>query len=151
MFQAVRHFGYVSLFPFFLHLISPSDPLLEKQLKLLEDPELLWTEFGLRSLAKSSSFYQKHNIEHDPPYWRGAIWINMNYLALRALEYYSQEPGPFSAHAKTLHTKLKANVVGNVLTQFRKTGFLWEQYDDVTGEGKGCRPFSGWTALILLM
>lgn len=33
--------------------------------------------------SRSASLYQRRNTEHDPPYWRGAIWINVNYLAVQ--------------------------------------------------------------------
>jgi hypothetical protein len=29
--------------------------------------------------------------------------------------------------------------------------FLTAQYDDKTGEGKGCHPFTGWSALVVAM
>lgn len=63
------------------------------------DPDLLWSPFGLRSLSKTSPLYETHNTEHDPPYWRGSIWVNMNYLALAALHHYSQREGPYREKA----------------------------------------------------
>ena len=134
-----------------MKFMLPDDPLLKRHLRLIQDPELLWTEFGLRSLSKSSVFYQVWNTMHDPPYWRGAIWINMNYLALEALKYYGRLEGPYRSHCRQIYKALRRNVVKNVMREYERTGFLWEQYDDVTGQGKGCRPFTGWTSLILLM
>lgn len=33
--------------------------------------------------SQSASLYQQRNTEHDPPYWRGAIWINVNYVTVQ--------------------------------------------------------------------
>jgi glycogen debranching enzyme len=47
---------------------------------MLHDPEHLWSPYGIRSLSAShSEFGQGEN------YWKGPIWIQMNYLALGAL------------------------------------------------------------------
>lgn len=144
-------FGYVSLFPFFLQILKPDSPKLENILTNIRKPELLWTNFGLRSLSKSSPLYMKRNTEHDPPYWRGQIWINMNFLAVRSLFYYSSVDGPYKLLAKKIYKELRDNVINNVINQYYKSGYLWEQYNDKTGEGSGCRPFTGWTALTVLL
>ncbi|XP_006872482.1 PREDICTED: mannosyl-oligosaccharide glucosidase [Chrysochloris asiatica] len=148
--QYVDALGYVSLFPFLLRLLSPNSSHLGPLLDVLADSRHLWSPFGLRSLAASSSFYGQRNSEHDPPYWRGAVWLNVNYLALGALHHYRHLEGPHQTRAAKLYSELRANVVGNVWRQYQATGFLWEQYSDRDGRGMGCRPFQGWTSLVLL-
>ncbi len=76
----VCHKGYLSLFPFLLSLLPPDSPHLGAILDLLRDPDHLWSPYGLRSLSASHpEFGQGEN------YWKGPIWIQMNYLALSAL------------------------------------------------------------------
>ncbi|MCL4137492.1 UNVERIFIED_CONTAM: hypothetical protein GTU68_046079 [Idotea baltica] len=147
----VDSFGYVSFFPLFLQIIDPFSVKLRRVLEDLRRPELLWTPFGLRSLAKNSPFYNKWNTEHDPPYWRGSIWINMNFLAIRSLKHYSTVEGPNKDLALEVYTALRENVIANVFKQYKQTGYLWEHYNDKTGKGEGCRPFTGWTALVVLI
>ncbi|KAK9891824.1 hypothetical protein WA026_016621 [Henosepilachna vigintioctopunctata] len=142
-------FGYVSLFPFLLRILDANSEKLGMILEKIVKPELLWTNYGLRSLSTNSPLYMKRNTEHDPPYWRGAIWINMNYLAVRALHFYSNEAGPFQSKAATIYKELRSNLVENIMKQYYKSGYIWEQYNDKTGEGSGCRPFTGWSALVV--
>lgn len=144
-------FGYVSLFPFFLEILEPSSPSLAVILQKMHDPDILWTNHGIRSLSKQSPMYMKRNTDDDPPYWRGQIWINMNYLALKALYHYGSEPGPYSEDAKRIYTELRHNVVRNIFNQYKKSGYIWEQYNDASGEGSGCKPFTGWSALVVLI
>ncbi|XP_061439744.1 mannosyl-oligosaccharide glucosidase [Rhineura floridana] len=144
-------FGYVSLFPLLLQLLRPDSQHLGSLLADMRSEKHLWTPFGLRSLSRTSLFYLKHNTEHDPPYWRGPIWININFLAVRALHYYSQMEGPYRQQAATLYQELRANVIRNVFQQYLESGYVWEQYCDHTGKGQGCYPFTGWSALVVLM
>ncbi|KAK7571777.1 hypothetical protein V9T40_014249 [Parthenolecanium corni] len=146
-----KTFGYNNLFPFILHIVDPNSPKLEKILTKIRDPQLLWTEFGLRSLSKSSPLYMKPNTEDDPPYWRGSVWINMNYLIVRALKHYSTVLGPYSKKAESLYHELRKNVISNVYKEYKRTGYVWEHYNDLTGEGEGARPFTGWTSLVVLI
>jgi len=144
-------FGYVSLFPFIMRIMPADSPKLQQLLRQLTDPDLLWTPHGLRSLAKTSPWYNQRNTEHDPPYWRGAIWINLNYLVLSSLHHYSHQSGPYRELAFEIYGKLRGAVVGNIVKEYRRTGFLWEHYDDETGRGEGTHPFTGWSSLVVLM
>ncbi|KAL3501026.1 hypothetical protein ACH5RR_035475 [Cinchona calisaya] len=149
--RLVPHIGYVSLFPLMSRLIPPGSWILEKQLDLISNRSTLWTNFGLRSLSKTSSVYMKRNTEHDPPYWRGPIWMNMNYRILSALHYYSREDGPYREQAKRIYDDLRNNLIRNVVGNYYQTGYIWEQYDQQKGKGKGARLFTGWTSLVLLI
>eukprot|EP00049_Salpingoeca_infusionum_P007773 m.126112 g.126112 ORF g.126112 m.126112 type:complete len:124 (-) comp13818_c1_seq4:372-743(-) len=91
------------------------------------------------------------NTATDPPYWRGPIWININYLAVRALKYYGIQEGPYQQRALELHDRLRSNLIDNIFRQYKKSGFIWEQYNDQTGEGKGSHPFTGWSALVVAL
>jgi mannosyl-oligosaccharide glucosidase len=62
--------GYVSIFPLLLKLLDPSSSRMGAVLDMIEDPEKLWTDYGLRSISKTDLFYQKRNSEGDAPYWR---------------------------------------------------------------------------------
>jgi mannosyl-oligosaccharide glucosidase len=81
----VCHKGYISLFPFLLSLLPPDSPRLGSVLDLMSDPGHLWSPFGLRSLSASHPEF-----ETGENYWKGPIWIQMNYLALQALNKVSR-------------------------------------------------------------
>ncbi|OON23096.1 mannosyl oligosaccharide glucosidase, partial [Opisthorchis viverrini] len=146
-------YGYLNLFPLLLRIIPPTSPRLPRLMADLSNRDL-WTDFGIRSLAASTAFYRKPNTPQDPPYWRGAIWINMNYLAVRALRYYAtnpKTPADIAVEASRLSGQLAQNLARTVLGELERTGFLWEQFDDSTGRGQRGHPFAGWTTLISLI
>ena len=91
---ACRARRYVSLFPLLMQLLPADAPALGALLAGLGDPGRLWTPHGLRSLSAGSSLYRKYNTEHDAPYWRGPVWLNVNYLALAALKHYAEVRAP---------------------------------------------------------
>jgi mannosyl-oligosaccharide glucosidase len=150
-YQHVNSIGYVSLFPMLLELLDAQSPKLGQVLDQIRDTRHLWTNYGLRSLAKSAPLYDKRNTEHDPPYWRSAIWINMNYLALKSLKHYSNIAGPNQERVAKIYAELRQNVMNNIIRNYDTTGYIWEQYNDKTGKGQGSHPFTGWSALVVLI
>ena len=76
----VCHKGYITLFPFLTGLVAPDSPHLDAILDLINDPEELWSDFGIRSLSKKNEFF-----ETGENYWRSPIWVNINYLILKNL------------------------------------------------------------------
>jgi len=47
---------------------------------VLADSEQMLSATGVRSLSKRDQFYL-----YRSNYWRGAVWINVNFLVLRGL------------------------------------------------------------------
>lgn len=76
----VCHKGYVSLIPFVVGAVPHDSPHIPAILKLISDEKQLGSPHGVRSLSQQDPFYGK-----DDNYWRGAIWVNINYLILEKL------------------------------------------------------------------
>ncbi|ORX53928.1 glycoside hydrolase [Hesseltinella vesiculosa] len=143
----VCHKGYLSLLPMALGLLPAESPKLGAILDMIENDEELWSPYGLRSLSKSDPFYNTGEV-----YWRGPIWININYLTLQGLyNNYLRTPGPYQEQAQTIYTQLRENLINNVYSGYKNTGYVFEQYNDNTGKGQRIHPFTGWTTLILLI
>lgn len=144
--------GYISLFPFLTKFIpAQSVDKLEHMVDFLADPEEMWSEYGIRSMSKADELYRT-----GENYWRSPIWININFLVLDNLQHYYEVSGPFAsselkAKIRTTYTQLRKNIISNVKLQWEKTGFVWEQYDDETGQAKGAKNFLGWSSAVLLM
>ncbi|KAJ3808205.1 glycoside hydrolase [Lentinula lateritia] len=135
--------GYLSLFPFMLSLLSPDSPHLGAILDVVRDPEQLWSDYGLRSLSASHPEYGT-----GENYWKGPIWVQMNYLVLGALHNrYAVEEGPYKLRAQEIYRELRRNIIDN---EYERTGYVWEQYDPNTGHGQRSHPFTGWTSLVTL-
>lgn len=154
--DANAHFcakGYISLFPFLTKLISPNDfHRITSTVKLIADPNELWSEFGIRSVSKADKFYRT-----GENYWRSPIWMNINYLVVENLKYYHDLVKNLEGSEELLellkptYSSLRANLINNVKSEWERTGFVWENYDDMTGEARGAKNFLGWSSLVLLL
>lgn len=144
--------GYISLFPFITKLMDPLDvDKIEAIVDMLSDPEELWSEYGIRLLLKSSPYYKT-----GEDYWRSPIWININYLVLDSLKHYRSALSEFASNElisriSTLYKNLRANIINNMLDQWIKTGYVWEQYNDEDGHSQRTKNFLGWSSLVVEM
>ena len=152
----VCHEGYISLLPFALKMMPSDSPRLKDVLKLMSDPEKLFSAYGLRSLSKQDPYFGA-----GENYWRGKVWLNINYLCLDAIKHYfpeviegSQQSSQLgdreaSKIAQKLYSQLRENLVNNVYNNWKDTNYVYENYDPITGRGTGSVQFTGWTSLIV--
>ncbi|QLL32942.1 hypothetical protein HG536_0D04640 [Torulaspora globosa] len=148
----VCHEGYISLLPFALKLVPLDSPKLKHILSLMSDPEGIFSEYGLLSLSRRDEYFGTAE-----NYWRGPVWLNINYLCLDALTYYfpavvsgaAEGLSPEESQAKQLFVSLKESLVNNVFKNWEERGYCYESYDQYTGKGKGIEHFTGWTALVV--
>lgn len=95
-------------------------------ISILED---FWTEYPVSTQQKNSGKFEARR------YWRGPVWININWFVIRGLEEYG-----FSGKAEELKKK--------TIELVEKSGFR-EYYNPLTGEGLGAGSFS-WTAALII-
>jgi Glycosyl hydrolase family 63 C-terminal domain len=92
--------------------------------------------FGLGASALPLPSYDRTAPDFDRlRYWRGPVWINMNWLLRRGLRTHGQDAAA-------------AELRGNMLRLIEQNGFF-EYFDPVTGAGIGAAAFS-WTAALAL-
>ena len=139
--EHVCHKGYLTLYPLMLGLIPADSKELKHTLEFIKSDKV-WTKYGIRSLSIDDEY--SHLGEN---YWRGPSWIQMNYLICAGL-YKNYMSSPLAAE---IYQELRKNVINNVFTEFKRTGFYWEQYSDVNGQGQRSKPFTGWSALVSMM
>ncbi|KAF1358227.1 glycoside hydrolase [Lizonia empirigonia] len=120
----VCHKGYLSLFPFMTGFIDAAHPQLDATLRLLRDPNHIWTDHGVKSLSQES---KKYGVGDN--YWRSPIWVNMNYLILTQLLGLAKTAGPQQQRCREIYIELRKNIVHTVFSSWLQTGYAWEQYD----------------------
>jgi glycogen debranching enzyme len=109
----------------------PSGDNAERLIARLVSPKKYWPTngFPLSSVAMSESEFDPNN------YWRGPVWINMNWLIIKGLQKYG-----YNSTARELLEK--------TILLVQDHGF-YEYFNPITGAGCGTDQFS-WTAALLI-
>jgi glycogen debranching enzyme len=109
----------------------PSIERAERLISRLVSPKKYWPKngFPLSSVAMSESEFDPNN------YWRGPVWINMNWLILKGLQRYD-------------HNSKARELLENTILLIQRHGF-YEYFNPITGAGRGTNQFS-WTAALLI-
>ena len=156
------HIGIVNFFPIMLGLIDDPEKVKES-LSVLADESQMLSVSGLRSLSMKDQFYM-----YSSNYWRGAVWINVNFLVLRGLfknyldingiqdnipqqQFASIAKKAGLSSGKELYDTIRYRLISTVYKNWKIDHVFWEQYNDKTQMGQYTYPFTGWTTLILLI
>lgn len=92
-----------------LSLLPPDSSHVGAILEMLHDPKELWSPYGIRSLSVSHPEFGQ-----GEDYWKGPIWMQMNYMVLGSLyKTYGAQEGPYQQKAKQVYAELRKNVIDN--------------------------------------
>lgn len=97
--------------------------------ELLKNEEKFWTPHPVPSTPVDSIYFDEDR------YWRGPVWININWFLIQGLLQYG-------------YKKEAAELLQKTLGLVEKAGF-WEYFSTLTGRGHGSKDFS-WTAALTL-
>lgn len=111
----------------------------EKVIQRYLNKEELYSEFGIRSLAKNERMFYQHN-SCNPSCWLGPVWVNANYFTYIAFKNYGYNDLAKDIAIKTI------KLLGKDLEE---NGGFHEYYDSNTGKGIRGLGMHGWNFLVL--
>ncbi len=113
----------------------------ERCVKRYLNPEGLYSQFGVRSLAKNEKMYAEVD-SGNPSCWLGPIWINANWFVYEGLKKYGYADLAHEIAEKTIRL-LAADILEN--------HDFHEYYNSNTGVGIRGIGFQSWNFLVLRM
>jgi hypothetical protein len=127
--KAIDKLTIANCVPLILNTLSKEQ--IDSIVKLLKRNGEFWSEssFPLSSISLTSPEFNSQN------YWRGPVWINMNWLIIQGLE-------------KHEFTELAIDLSYETISLISESG-NYEYFDPLTGEGCGSENFS-WTAALII-
>ncbi len=127
---------------FYPLLAGVPDPNRQERLirEHLLNPEEFWGEFILPSTTRDDPSFPRQR------YWKGAIWPPLNFLTYLGLRRAGE-------HATA--SELSSRSLAMFLAEWRRKGYVSENYSSITGAGDDRRlssdPFHSWGALFGIM
>jgi mannosyl-oligosaccharide glucosidase len=113
--ELVTKVGYINLFPFFTGVLREElsgqeeketiRAVINKIVHVIGDKDQLLSEGGIRSLSISDSEYGTLD-----NYWRGSVWLPINYMVLRACKKYYWK----DENIRDVYRKVRDNLIKSV-------------------------------------
>lgn len=136
--QHIRRMTFSNFVPLW-GSVAPQDKGEEMVRKYLLNPKKMWSNYGVRTLAKDDKEYNNINMIKPHSNWQGPVWPIANYFYLQALLRYG-----FQQEAITLAER----ITNLVITDIQKSGGMHENYDAETGKPLAAPNFVSWNLLV---
>lgn len=107
--------------------------------KYMLSPQHMWSDYGIRTLAKNDPDYNNKNIIKPYSNWQGPVWPIANYMYMQGLLNYG-----FQKEAIDLAQKISKLVISDIKT----SGGMHENYDAETGRPLAAPNFVSWNLLV---
>lgn len=111
-------------------------------------PDHFWSAYGIRSLSRSSEYYNNARWGNPTRFgdhrrltnsnWQGPVWFPLCYFMVQALGHYG-----FPTEARLLADRIVATLANSIRVQ----GSLAENFDAETGAPLYCTNFASWNLL----
>lgn len=116
--------------------------------RYLLNTDHFWSEFGIRTLSRSSDYYNNARLGNPPPdgnyeqltgsNWQGPVWVLSNYQVFRGLINYG-----YFKEAEAL----AENTMKLLAATIRTEDTMYENYHAETGEGLWAKGFGSWNLI----